>query len=360
MVNMESNNFWRGHALNIIVGILLILLFVSVASAGIEGSIKLGAFNLQMFGPTKASNPEVMNILSKIIRNYDVIAIEEIRDQSQTALPSLNNSVNSMGSPQYDYVVSERLGRTTSKEQYAYFYNTQKIELIGNPYVFPDSEDLFEREPFVANFKAKNGSLDFISITIHTKPENATQEINDLPVVVDDAKQRYQGEDDFIIMGDLNADCDYFDENSQSPLRSIEYFWIINNSVDTTTKSTICTYDRIIITTPAKNDFTGDSGVFRFDTVYNLTYENTTAVSDHYPIYADFWSTPQLKTGDINGNGQLTLVDAIYLAKHVGGFIGYETIYADGDINGDGKLTLVDAIYLAKHVGGFIGYEKIY
>ncbi|VVB56265.1 Uncharacterised protein [uncultured archaeon] len=63
--------------------------------------------------------------------------------------------------------------------------------------------------------------------------------------------------------------------------------------------------------------------------------------------------------GDINGNGKVTLVDAIYLAKHVGGFIGYETIYANGDINCDGKVTLVDAIYLAKHVGGFIGYEKI-
>ncbi|VVB53892.1 Cytochrome D1 heme domain protein [uncultured archaeon] len=66
------------------------------------------------------------------------------------------------------------------------------------------------------------------------------------------------------------------------------------------------------------------------------------------------------KTGDINGDGKLTLVDAIYLAKHVGGFSGYETIYADGDINANGKVTLVDAIYLAKHVGGFSGYETIY
>ena len=33
------------------------------------------------------------------------------------------------------------------------------------------------------------------------------------------------------------------------------------------------------------------------------------------------------KTGDINGDGKLTLVDAIYLAKHVSVFFGYETIY---------------------------------
>jgi deoxyribonuclease-1-like protein len=108
--------------------------------------------------------------------------------------------------------------------------------------------------------------------------------------VVEDAKTRYQGEGDFIVMGDFNADCSYFNENSQSSLRSSDYFWVINNSVDTTTKSTDCTYDRIIITNPAKTDFTGEAGVFRFDTVYNLSYNSTIAVSDHYPVYASFWT----------------------------------------------------------------------
>ncbi len=246
-------------------------------------TIKLAAFNLQVFGTTKAGKPEVMGVLSKIIRNYDVIAVQEIRDSSQTSLLKLRDAVNSMGSP-YDYVVSERLGRTTSKEQYAYLYNTQTIQLIGSPYTYPDSNDLFQREPYVANFKVKNGNFDFVLITIHTDPDTATQEINDLTMVVEDAKSKYQGEGDFIVMGDLNADCTYFKENGQSPLRSSDYNWVINNSVDTTTKSTDCTYDRIIITTPAKTDFTGEAGVFRFDTAYNLNYESTIAVSDQYPV----------------------------------------------------------------------------
>ncbi len=92
-----------------------------------DGTIKVGAFNLQVFGTTKANNPEVMGVLSKIIRNYDIIAVQEIRDSSQTALPMLRDAVNSMGGPQYEYVVSERLGRTSSKEQYAYLYNTQTM-----------------------------------------------------------------------------------------------------------------------------------------------------------------------------------------------------------------------------------------
>ncbi len=262
----------------------------SSAVIGSNGTIKVGAFNLQIFGTTKASEPEVMKILSKIIRNYDVIAVQEIRDSSQTALPKLIDAVNSIGNPKYDYVVSERLGRTTSKEQYAYIYNSQTIQQIKTPYTYPDTNDLFQREPYVAEFKTKNGNFDFVLITIHTDPDTATQEINDLPKVVEDAKGRYKGEGDFIIMGDLNGDCSYFNTKSQSPLRSSDYFWVINNSVDTTTKSTKCTYDRIIITTSAKTDFTGDSGVFQFDKAYNLNYDSTIEVSDHYPVYASFWN----------------------------------------------------------------------
>ena len=95
-------------------------------------TLRIGAFNIQIFGISKASKPEVMNVLADIIRTYDIIAIQEIRDASQTALPALVDLANSDGS-QYDYVLSERLGRTTSKEQYAYIFNTQTVELTSTP-----------------------------------------------------------------------------------------------------------------------------------------------------------------------------------------------------------------------------------
>ena len=41
-----------------------------------NGTIKLAAFKLQVFGTTKAGEPEIMGVLSKIIRNYDVIAVK--------------------------------------------------------------------------------------------------------------------------------------------------------------------------------------------------------------------------------------------------------------------------------------------
>jgi len=253
-----------------------------------DNTVKIAAFNIQVFGITKASKPEVMDTLAKIIRTYDVVAVQEIRDQSQTSLPLLVTYVNE-NSSQYDFVVSERLGRTSSKEQYAYIYNTQTIELTGTPHTYPEptGTDPFHRQPYITSFRTPNGNFDAVLITIHTDPDEATEEINTLDDVVEYAQIEYPGEQDFIVMGDLNADGSYFNEDSASDMSSTEYVWIIDNSQDTTTKSTNYTYDRIILTDTS--DYAGDCGVFRFDTEYGLNYTETVAVSDHYPVYAVFW-----------------------------------------------------------------------
>ncbi|MCK4735236.1 MAG: hypothetical protein KAT65_22475, partial [Methanophagales archaeon] len=89
-------------------------------------TLRIGAFNIQVFGKSKAAKEEVMGVLVKIIRTYDVVAIQEIRDKDQTAIPKLVNLTNANGT-QYEYIVGPRLGRSASKEQYAYIYNNQTV-----------------------------------------------------------------------------------------------------------------------------------------------------------------------------------------------------------------------------------------
>lgn len=261
----------------------------TVPPPSLDDTIKIASFNVQVFGKTKAENPEVMYVLAKTVRNFDIVAVQEIRDTSGAAVLALRDTVNALGGARYEFVISERLGRTASKEQYAYLYNTQTVQLLQT-YTYPEPYDVFHREPFVASFKAKMGSFDFVLIAVHTDPDEATQEINALPEVVEDARARFQSEGDFIVLGDLNADCSYFNENALSLLRSVEYTWLIENSADTTTGATNCTYDRIIITQPASSDYAGKAGVFKFDSAYNLSPALVAQVSDHYPVYAEFWA----------------------------------------------------------------------
>ena len=80
-------------------------------------SIKIASFNIQIFGQSKSSKQEVMDILVQIIRDFDIVAIQEIRDAAGTAIITLKNQVNADGSS-YDVIVGPRVGRSISKEQY--------------------------------------------------------------------------------------------------------------------------------------------------------------------------------------------------------------------------------------------------
>jgi len=255
-------------------------------------SIKKASFNIQVFGRSRADKPEVMATLAKIINEFDIVAIQEIRDSSGTAIDKLEDEVDALGID-YEYVIGPRLGRTSSKEQYAFMYRTDKIEPISNA-TYEDPDDIFHREPFMAYFKIKNNSFDFVLINIHTDPDEATREINSLTLAALKARELFNDRD-IIILGDLNADCRrgdaYFDEEDfSSPLRASDYIWLIPNEADTNIAESDCTYDRIIITRNAWEDFKGEWGVFLFDVLYTLDSEDAKRVSDHYPVWAEFFT----------------------------------------------------------------------
>ena len=267
----------------------------SVPGTSNMGPISISAFNIQIFGVSKAEKEDVMDVLAKTIRRYDIVGIQEIRDASGTSLPKLveliNEGTDENGNPlNYDYVVSDRLGRSSSKEQYAYIYDKNSVYVASEPLVYPEPDgDSFEREPYMVTFRSNTGTFDAVLILIHTKPEDAKNEINELNAVIQYAKSIYTGQENYIIMGDFNADGSYFNESGPSDLKSDEYIWLIGNDVVTTTK-TANTYDRIVITKSLEPYFTNTSGVFNYSAEYGLNQTQTTAVSDHYPVYAEFWT----------------------------------------------------------------------
>jgi endonuclease/exonuclease/phosphatase family metal-dependent hydrolase len=252
-------------------------------------TIKVASFNIQIFGQSKRSKPEVMDILTKIACEFDVLAIQEIRDKSETTVDIYVDEINKVcDNGKREFIQSERLGRTTSKEQYAMIYNTNTVSYLeDSAYVYDDVDDVFEREPFIAQFES--GKFDFVIVNNHIKPDDAEIEIPKLSDVINDATQRFQNEPDIIVLGDLNADCSYYDEDSEELTSG--YMWLIPDNADTTTKATDCTYDRIIIKDSTFNeDYTNSYGVFRYDIEYDLNQELTEDVSDHYPVWVEFYT----------------------------------------------------------------------
>lgn len=254
----------------------------------INSPIKIASFNIQVFGKSKRKKEEIMQVLEKVVRDFDIVAIQELRDRTETTLPYFVDKINSIEGNRYGYVGSPRLGRTKSKERYAFIYNKKTVKFENISYVYNDSLDLFEREPFIAAFSS--GNFDYILVNIHTKPEDATKEIQALVDVVKDADKHVPDDKDVIVLGDFNADGKYFSETTTTGFRESFYYWVIPDNANTTVGIIDNAYDRIVFREEfTSEDFAGKWEVFNFKDKYNLTQEETKRISDHFPVWALFY-----------------------------------------------------------------------
>ena len=246
-------------------------------------TVTIATFNIQIFGKAKRAKPDVMAVLADIADEFDILAVQEIRDASGDTPGVYLDAMNAQGDENHQMLVGPRLGRSRSKEEYAFYYDADVVDVIGEPRTYPDPGDRFEREPFLARFRV--GTLDFVLANVHVKPDDAVAEIDALDDVHEWAKAQF-GDTDVIVLGDLNADCSYFKEDTQRGL--LDMNWITPTAFDTTVTETDCTYDHFVISDSLMDEYTGQIGVYRFDVEYGLTRKFSTKVSDHYPLFAKF------------------------------------------------------------------------
>ncbi|NP_998318.2 deoxyribonuclease-1-like 1 [Danio rerio] len=255
---------------------------------------RICAFNVQSFGDSKSADAKIMNSISRIVARCDICLLQEVRDQKNKAIPRLLEAVNKIGDNDFQYVASERLGRTqTYQEQYVFFYRKSTAILKGQ-YQYPDTQtgdiDAFSREPFVVYFQApKTLAKEFVLIPQHTTPSNATKEIDELYDVFVDVKVRWETEN-VMFLGDFNAACGYVAKKNRKNIRLYtdpSFTWLIQDNVDTTVKeSTDCAYDRIVVHgEPFLRSIKPFSAQpFNFPKEFLLTEAQALEVSDHYPI----------------------------------------------------------------------------
>jgi endonuclease/exonuclease/phosphatase family metal-dependent hydrolase len=252
-------------------------------------TIRLATFNIQVFGESKLHDQEAMQSIAAILKNFDLIAIQEVRSTSQDILPQLVAMLNSDRKYQYDYAIGPRLGRSSSKEQYAFVFDTASIEIDRYQlYTVEDPDDLLHREPLVGWFRARGPAPEqaftFSLVTVHTDPDEVDQELDVLDDVFfrvrDDPQRR---EDDVIMLGDLNAKA-----ASLRQLGAVKgLVKVVAGDTPTNTLGN-AQYDNILFHDAATTEFTGRGGVLDFAKAYHLSLEQAQRVSDHLPVWAEF------------------------------------------------------------------------
>lgn len=254
----------------------------------------IASFNIQAFGEKKVSDPVVVQRIVAILRLFDVTAIQEVRAMEQTVLPRLIQLVNAEGA-RYDFILGPRLGRSNSKEQYCYIYDTTRI--LSSPsasYTVNDTADLLHREPLVGRFATRvppgYPPFTFSLMNIHTDPGEVKQELPVMHTVLR-AVREYEWatarEDDVMMMGDLNAAPSKFGNLAQVP----GIYWVINDQPTNTRRTEI--YDNILFDRGPTNEFIGRAGVLEMTKIFGISIDEALKVSDHNPIWAEFTSVEQ-------------------------------------------------------------------
>ncbi|KAF0396002.1 DNase I-like protein [Gigaspora margarita] len=265
----------------------------------------IGAFNIKEFGEKKFNNDDIMKIIVKILKRYDIVLCQEVY-LSEELIKQLVDKVSTSSIP-YSYVSSQPIGRSSYKERYLYLYRSNKWNVLES-YEIKKFCTKFFRVPYVARFQnIKKSRIRITLVGCHTRPGNAYKEIEVLVNnVYADVKARLEKNDilsclfnllyclrssnnnePIIIMGDFNASGSYLNKTKQTELDQIlknnDLMWGICHSSDTTVASKRNAYDRFVFEVKNKKRSIGNTKIFKFDKILK-NKKFSMLVSDHYLI----------------------------------------------------------------------------
>ena len=231
-----------------------------VPTAPATSTIRLAAWNIRIFSDD-SRNDEELQLIANVLIDYDFIAVIELKDES--VLRRTENVLELMGR-NYDYMVSRPVGEKVT-ERYAFLFDQKLVRVLDNGMVFPDPNDTFLREPYSASFRA--GQFDFTAITAHVIWGDSVpprqREVRELANVYQTLQAMNGAEQDVILLGDFNRNPD--DLFAYHPLMSIPR---MAHLFDVPQKSHIrdtSLYDNIFFQSSYVTEYTGNSGIDRFD-----------------------------------------------------------------------------------------------
>lgn len=267
------------------------------AASGPGGTVRIGSYNIQIFGKTKVSRPRTLTVLAEIGASFDAMAIQEVGSNGSSASDETCEAVAAAYAARMSEVSGGVSYAYVRGDQFAVVYRSDRFELGGwNVY---DGSAPLTYKPLIVYLKSRGAPLDFVLISVHTRPSRAAAEIAALRDVMAEASARY-GEADVVCVGDFNADGSYYAEGEGEILSGFDgaqYISVVPNDADTTVAAGENAYDRMILSARMAEDYASSWGVLHPAERWDLsacegtaaTAGTEEALSDHYPVWADFY-----------------------------------------------------------------------
>ncbi len=262
-------------------------------------TIRIASFNLSGWGDGQRDRPAVTDMLVRLIGQFDVIALQDIRSRRDDLLPNLMIELNRTGRA-FDFMIGPRIGRGETREQLAFVFDTDRIETDRfQLYTVADPEDIMAREPLVGWFRTKGvnerEAFTFSLVNVHIDNDLASAELAALPNLVEAIYNDGRGEDDVILAGELSATA------PQSAFFTSGLFRTAIEGVATNTRGSQL-LDNIAMPVMGSTEYMGRAGAVDFLRQYNLGLEQALSVSEHLPIWAEFSIIEGGRPGQVAGN----------------------------------------------------------
>ncbi len=256
-----------------------------VPPKGKRPSIRIASFNLQAFGENKANKVAVMEILARLLRSFDVVALQDIQPQQRDVLPRLVDRIN-QSDRIFDYCIGPRVGSGIQSMHFAFIYDTERVEMDRYQlYTVDDPTDQLEYEPLVAWFRTKQvpeaEAFTFSMVNIRINPQRVDQEIPLMPELIRTILRDGRDEDDIILAGDFSCSNRRMDN-----LRRIGMAFALEEVVTTLSSNEML--DNILFPAKGTDEFLGRAGTIDVLRQFNLSPEQAYQISNHMPIWAEF------------------------------------------------------------------------
>ncbi|WP_282111460.1 endonuclease/exonuclease/phosphatase family protein [Maribacter stanieri] len=260
--------------------LLVILFHFSVSS---QEQISLISWNIRDFGKTK--NSEELDRMADILRDADIVAIQEVVSGygGAQAVAKLADNLNRKGA-KWDYVISNPTNSPKYvTERYAFIWKTRNIKIKNRGALISELDSLVDREPFFLDFYVKGRKLSVINF--HSRPHDKNPEREILAIT------EYLKSVDFqhpiLLAGDFNVDQK---EEVFIGLRTQGYNATVIDAKTTLKQS--CATDGYL-NYPIDNIFYSNKIVLKSGYVIDFVKacENITSareLSDHLPILLNF------------------------------------------------------------------------
>ncbi|MGO4912884.1 endonuclease/exonuclease/phosphatase family protein [Leeuwenhoekiella sp. W20_SRS_FM14] len=156
---------------------LLFFLCLSISSVAQQKEITLVSWNIRDFGKTK--NGEELNAIAEILRDADVVALQEVVAGygGAQAVAKLADILNRKGA-KWDYLISDPTHSPKYvTERYAYLWKTAQIKIKNRGDLIKQLDEAVDREPFLIDFYFEK--TPFTVINFHSRPfdQNPEREI---------------------------------------------------------------------------------------------------------------------------------------------------------------------------------------